>query len=71
MRSGWEAWTDDRDRTQHMHIRLASDDARRMDREALEMLHDAAWLIEQAFKGNISGPLVLPKTGLPIRDERP
>lgn len=64
--SGWRYWRDP-DGTMRLEVRLDEDDARRMDREQLEMLADAAWLVEASFRGKTTGPLTLPATGLPVR----
>jgi len=46
---------------------LTEADARGWERERLDMLEDAFWLVREALAGHIEGPLTLPITRLPIR----
>lgn len=49
---------------------LTEIDAERWDRERLDMLEDAFWLLRQALAGRIEGPLTLPRMGVPVREPR-
>lgn len=43
-------------------------DAEAWDKERIEMLRDAFWLLRQALAGNTEGPLTLPLLGVKVRD---
>lgn len=46
---------------------LAEIDARRWERERLDMVEDAIWLLGQAVEGHTEGPLTLPRSHIPVR----
>lgn len=62
-----EQWTDPMSGSQIVRLALTDNEMREMDREQLDMIADAVFLIEHALKGKVDGPLTLPRTGLPIR----
>jgi hypothetical protein len=46
---------------------LTERDAIAWDRERLDMVEDAFWLLRRALMGHTEGPLTLPRLGFPIR----
>lgn len=66
MRSKWEAWTST-DGVMHFTVGLHPYEAARWNAERLAMLEDGVFLIQAAFRGETTGPLTLPKTGIPVR----
>lgn len=55
------------DGTYFARLTVTDEDMRKMENEPLEMLRDAMFLIEAALRGEVDGPLTLPRTGLAIR----
>jgi hypothetical protein len=49
---------------------LTEADALAWERERLDMLEDAFWLVREALAGNVEGPLTLRRTRLPIRVQK-
>lgn len=66
-----ERWND-QDGTMCVRLRLTEAEQQEMSAEQLEMMSDAGWLLEHALRGTATtGPLTLPLTGIPIREEGP
>lgn len=64
-----ERWND-QDGAMCVRLRLTEAEQREMCVEQIAMMSDAGWLLEHALRGTATtGPLTLPLTRIPIREE--
>lgn len=63
-----ERWEDPITGTRILRLALTASEMRRLRPEQLDMLADAEFLIEAALRGDVEGPLTLPRTRVPVRN---